>query len=336
MLVLAGEAGTAAGGSCGWKLSATVEPEGASAFHGVDARAANDVWAVGEQAFDDPGDGTPLVEHWNGRRWRLVYTPVGTGVLNEVAAIAPDNAWAVGAARGRALIEHWDGAAWRKVPSPNVGSSALASVAAATPENAWAVGWRGNAERPRPLVEHWDGTRWHVISTPASTASESLTEVSIAPAGEVWTNCLASSDGSRWQVRVPTGFERSGCPFLGGVAVDAHDPGDVWVDVGVLARWDGTHWQRHPLYADGVSVAGIAVISSRNVWVGGSQLCCGGANVDYLAHWNGRRWTMVKSVFPYDVDNAVDDIAAVSSSNLWAVGYGGGGIAHAEHYLCSH
>lgn len=337
MFVLAGASGAGASGSCRWKLSATVPPRSESAFYGVAARAANDVWTVGEQGSTESGnEGRPLVEHWNGRRWRLVSTPAGAGSLSDVAATAPDDAWAVGDYRGRAVTEHWDGVSWRIVPSPNVGVSSLAGVAAEGPQNVWAVGWRGECCGGPPLIEHWDGNHWQVISTPAFAAKQALSAVSIAGDGEIWTNCLVSGNGGRLQVRVPPGISYAKCPILGGIAIDAHDPTDVWADVGVLARWDGSHWQRHPLYPDGVSVAGIAAISSRDVWVGGSQECCGGAYYDYLAHWNGDRWSTAKSVFPSDIDNGIIDIAAVSSHNLWAVGYGGGETARAEHYTCSY
>jgi len=41
----------------------------------------------------------------------------------------------------------------------------------------------------------------------------------------------------------------------------------------------------------------------------------------------------VKSVFPYDIDNGLLGIAAVSKRDVWAVGVGAG-HARAERYSC--
>src|SRR5476651_240976 len=51
----------------------------------------------------------------------------GNNDLNGVAAIADNDAWAVGYASNgvanRTLIEHWDGSNWTIVPSPNANNS---------------------------------------------------------------------------------------------------------------------------------------------------------------------------------------------------------------------
>jgi hypothetical protein len=52
------------------------------------AAGSDDVWAVGEN----------WIQHWDGRLWKGWPTPDQTpqGRLNGVAAVARDNAWAVG------------------------------------------------------------------------------------------------------------------------------------------------------------------------------------------------------------------------------------------------
>ena len=54
---------------------------GANFLYGVDARAANDVWAVGNDDLADP----TLIEHWNGSAWSTVPAHSGVGTLNAVA-----------------------------------------------------------------------------------------------------------------------------------------------------------------------------------------------------------------------------------------------------------
>jgi hypothetical protein len=69
-----------------------------------------------------------------------------------VAALAPNNVWAVGsfvkATKGPTLtlIEHYDGSEWSVVPSPNVGphsmfqSNRLFGITAVSPTDIWAFG----------------------------------------------------------------------------------------------------------------------------------------------------------------------------------------------------
>jgi len=325
-------AGTSPAQTCAWRLSASVPTKTASVFNAVGARTHDDVWAVGVAASSDStAEGPTLAERWNGTRWRRTPTPPGSGVLTGVAALGRDDAWAVGARGTGTLILHWDGARWRVAPAPDVHPSALLAVSARSASDVWAVGIRAkySDQSGPPLVEHWDGTAWRVVEPPPMQLTTDT--VSVDATGEVWTNCFV---GPRWQMRLPPGITGKRCSDAGAVAVDAHDPVDVWADFGVLAQWDGRVWHRHPLYQPDVAgIAGLAAISSRDVWAAGTEDCCGGAYIDYLAHWNGVRWTRVKSVFPYDIDNALLGIAAVSTRDVWAVGVGAG-HARAERYSC--
>lgn len=159
-----------------WKAVSTPTPDGAfaSGFSGVAATESSDVWAVGN-AVSESGDDTTLVEHWNGRKWRIVASPNAKGssddVLAGVSADATDDAWAVGedtAASGTTvtLIEHWDGTRWTVAKSPNAKSatqSQFVGVSATSTHNAWATGsWYGTA-KAHPLDAHWNGKRWQRV-----------------------------------------------------------------------------------------------------------------------------------------------------------------------------
>ncbi len=138
----------------------------------VTASAPDDVWAVGTwftKAFDD----RTLTLHWDGTAWRRVKSP-NAGPANaandlvSVAAVAPDDVWAVGVRGLHTLTMHWDGTAWSVVQSPTPGGNAdLASVLAITADDVWAVG--GSVDRQanagRTLVEHWNGTAWTVVAS---------------------------------------------------------------------------------------------------------------------------------------------------------------------------
>jgi hypothetical protein len=206
-------------------------------LNGVDAVAANDVWAVGYSTVN-PHDVT-LIEHWNGQEWSVIPSPnsgAGTNQLAGVAAVAADDVWAVGRYdRGTALwgtlIEHWDGSAWSIVPSPNTaGSNLLWGVTAVAANDAWAVGVADD----RTLALHWDGSAWTIIPTPnVGSDSNVLLGVTAVAANDVWAvgrynntglfwlqTLVLHWDGSAWSI-VPSPNTQYGANVLDSVAAVA-------------------------------------------------------------------------------------------------------------------
>ena len=121
----------------------------------VSAIGANDVWAVGACSDEDTGGriawGKTLIEHWDGTRWSIVQGPglLGPHQLTGVAAISPDDVWAVGVSWTNAnypvvehtVVMHWDGKQWSVIPSPNQSSAqSFYDVAAVSKDEIWAVG----------------------------------------------------------------------------------------------------------------------------------------------------------------------------------------------------
>jgi hypothetical protein len=146
---------------------------GDEALGGVVAISANDVWAVGSDAYG------PLTEQWNGSQWRVVPSPnpPGGGGLSAVTVVpGTRQLWAAGdyaTARSGAyamLSEHWNGTDWTIVPSPNEGAviNYLYGVAAVAAADVWMVGIAYNTT-PGPsqtLIEQWDGRQWQVVAGP--------------------------------------------------------------------------------------------------------------------------------------------------------------------------
>src|SRR5436190_9573578 len=109
-----------------------------------------------------------------GSGWQLVRSAnprENHDFFNGVAAVAPDDVWAVGGRdelsrdhpHDHTLIEHWDGTRWSIVKSPNAsGASRLDAIAAVGPDDIWAVGQGGDGV----LTEHWDGTSWSIVPAP--------------------------------------------------------------------------------------------------------------------------------------------------------------------------
>lgn len=126
---------------------------------GLTGSSASNVWAVG--AYAGGGRLKTLVEHWNGRAWKLVASPSpgGFSALSSVTAASAHSAWAVGDSisqnKRKTLIEHWNGRAWSRVASPSPGgSSELAGVAATGHHGVWAVGDWQSGGIGRVLVAH--------------------------------------------------------------------------------------------------------------------------------------------------------------------------------------
>jgi hypothetical protein len=86
----------------------------ADGFSTVTAIAPNDIWAVGN--YVDNGEKT-LTEHWNGTAWSIIPAPPSFS-MNDAAAVASDDVWAVGWMISSSIIQHWDGTSWSVVPSP--------------------------------------------------------------------------------------------------------------------------------------------------------------------------------------------------------------------------
>ena len=204
------------------------------------AVSASDVWAVG-----NGGLGVAIAEHWDGTRWRLAHVPrpnSTTSELDGVAAVGPNDVWAVGQAvidanHAKTLIEHWDGSSWRIVRSPNRTGMAntLQGVWAVSANDVWAVGWSGTTQSAQlSLAEHWDGTTWTIVPSPAVPAN--LLSVAAVSSTNVWaagymldgqdaSTVVEHWDGGAWTVvdsPNPTPHEN----FLQGIT--ALPTGELW------------------------------------------------------------------------------------------------------------
>jgi hypothetical protein len=171
-----------------------------SVLRSVSAVSATDAWAVGyyQRVPADPAPQS-LIEHWNGKVWKVVPSPnfkdphgnVGLNLLNGVTAVSRTDAWAVGAEPGHhdrtAVILHWNGRSWKRASAPSAGPSQLNGVAAASPSAVWAVGFRGAlAETTQVLVERWNGHSWHAFVAPRTDARTHELDSVAASRTEVW------------------------------------------------------------------------------------------------------------------------------------------------------
>src|SRR5689334_10210569 len=128
-------AGTARASATGCRPTWEAQPRnvgsGTNQLNAVSAVSDCDVWAVGTRLKVNTRTDQALIEHWNGKAWK-VFPSANPGdsngtQLSGVAATSSSNAWAVGdyfnGASDQTLIEHWNGTAWKVQPSPDPGGS---------------------------------------------------------------------------------------------------------------------------------------------------------------------------------------------------------------------
>lgn len=144
--------GTAVGIALRWNgsswTSAPIPQPSPIMLFGVEALAADDVWAVGHTYLGGP-HWIPLILHWNGATWSRAAIPAfpAGGQLRDIVALSATNIYAVGldgeGFNARTLVLHWDGTAWTResTPSPQVGPK-LYGAAAVGPGTVWGVGYR--------------------------------------------------------------------------------------------------------------------------------------------------------------------------------------------------
>src|SRR5439155_10332443 len=162
-----------------WSLS---EPS-VGTLYDLSALSASDIWAVGYP--NNGGAARSLITHWDGANWSVVPSPnphPTYNALDGVAAIAPDNVWAVGEQTG---ILHWDGTSWTQVFSPGP-SVYLRDISALSASDIWVVG-NQYALPSYTVVLHWNGVNWSRLSSPNLPVNENVLQgVAAVAANDVW------------------------------------------------------------------------------------------------------------------------------------------------------
>jgi hypothetical protein len=278
------------------------------------------------------------VQHWDGKKWSLV--PDGGGdlpvvALRGIAAIAPDDVWAVGLYNSvedgsgpiRPLAQHWDGLTWTVVPAPEAGTNAfLTDVAAVATDDVWAVGNSSTgAGDLKALIQHWDGKSWTIVESPDVGVYHALNAITVMAADDVWavgrmkkeeqwTTLVEHWDGKVWSV-VPSGSQAGG--ILN--AISAAGPDDIWAvgtatvpNTVVTLHWDGSKWSPFTNGLAAVALDDITVIGPDDAWAVGT-----GSDVGPLtAHWDGQSWRAVPNVRGFTLHSTM----SFAPEDVWAVG----------------
>ena len=193
-----------------WSQLDTDAAGGEVNLYDIQALGPTDVWAVGAtmSGNQDARKTRPLVQHWDGSRWRTVDLPlagVDVGAIFAVDASGTDDVWAVGAAAaedaddGEPCCLHWDGKRWHRVDIPSGLPMSGESVTVLAADDIVISGSRIDRSSKgswptRPLFCRWNGTCWQELD-PESRAPEGVV-CKTAPDG----------DGGFWAA----GFDGSG------------------------------------------------------------------------------------------------------------------------------
>lgn len=299
-----------------WRLIPAAAGGNPPDFKSVTAVTSNDVWAVGRrQETASPYYQHTLVEHWDGSAWTIIPSPNGSTTNSQllgVDAVSANDIWAVGDTDAPAptyvqsLIEHWDGSSWSIIPRPSVSGNswnALTSVAVVSANDVWAVGYYMESNW-RTLTIHWDGSTWSIVPSP-----------NVGPYGNYLYSVSARATNDVWAV---------GSTNNGGNSLVLH--------------WDGTSWSvvPSPNIPDWTNqLQSVTAVAANDVWaVGVAHFTWYISDGDpitssqtIIQHWNGTAWSIVSGPNPGDannhygtITNELYGVAAVSASDVWAVG----------------
>jgi hypothetical protein len=221
--------------------------------------------------------------------------------LYGITASAANDVWAVGYSQdpdtsgALTLVEHWDGTSWTIISSPNapppdpgvVTTDFALGITAVSANDVWMVG--SYCDGPNgicfTLTEQWDGTQWSIVPSPNAT--------------DFGFNTLES--------------------------VTAVAPNDIWAvgnysgvsgpEVTLIEHWDGSGWSIDSSPGS-LTLHTVAAASASDVWAAGAS----GSGEALIEHWDGSQWSSIAS--PTLPLSQVDiyGLAAISSSNVWAVG----------------
>jgi hypothetical protein len=133
---------------------------------------------------------------------------------------------------------------------------------------------------------------------------------------------------SIWKIQHPPFSPTIG---LGLNAISARSDQDVWAVGNGSAHWDGTSWTLIPIVRhDSLNLAGVAALSSTNVWAVGSLVNDQGRSVEAVEQFDGQAWHVIPDVSLIGqnlqgivASEALTSISAIAENDIWAAGYVG-------------
>jgi hypothetical protein len=184
------------------------------------------------------------------------------------------------------------GCSWKTVAVTKAGGFArLHGMSATAGNDVWAVGSKDAFGTP--LTLHFNGAHWTEVTAPTKGA------------GVVDLNDIeAISKTNAWAV---------------GYFSDSHGH-----DRTLVEHWDGHVWKIVTSPNDGAQdnqLKGVSAVSPTNVWAVGFTGPDPGEGM-LIEHWNGQTWTLsTPGLVQAPGPGILDDVSAISASNVVAVGH---------------
>jgi hypothetical protein len=242
----------------------------------------------------------PAAAAGSDRQWKSTANPAARGVaaLRAVTCRSATDVWMAGSGvhpetgREYGIVQHWTGLSWQTPAGAPVAEGAdvrLNDVDALPAGGVLAVGWTGSAEHPVPRIEQYPASGAAGVPAPGTEP--------IAEGAWQGIDIRSASDG--WAV---------------GVA------GPLGTGASLIARWDGSRWQRVAAPATG----GLTAVTARaadDAWAVGTDP---GTTHALVLHWDGVTWQRVTVPDP-DPEQPVTllGVTTAGAGDVWAVGYTG-------------
>jgi hypothetical protein len=180
---------------------------------------------------------------------------------------------------------------WHMVATPNLPSpSSLSAITTLSANDAWVVGTVAQpAGVDHPLILHWDGHTWVNIQDADSNTVGELSSLSATGPDDIWAVGSANQHNKT-----------------------------------LIEHWNGQAWQviASPMPGKGsASFSSVVALARNDAWAVG-EYEDGSTNHPMQAlieHWNGSHWVVVPAASA-DFTQRFTSIAALSASDIWAVG----------------
>jgi hypothetical protein len=174
-----------------WSVGRAATPGVSSALYAIACPSAGNCYAAGEYTPKGSVGQNPLIEHWDGRRWRQEAVPVPGhstfAYLSDISCRTAAFCVAAGSSGTVAFVERWNGRRWIETTPPSAAGALLSSVSCPAVARCFAVGFGGAGNKS--LVERWNGTTWSSSQTPGPAAGNSAGLQSVSCVSPV--RCLA-------------------------------------------------------------------------------------------------------------------------------------------------